>query len=171
MGEYTTLEIVGVLVQWTSALVLLSLFRQLVRLGAQRRLLRTWSSAWAALLLGLTGFLVPQLSDGLGWPLSPSLVWAISLLYAPAKFVFLAMVALGALQAARITVPRVVEQRVGLGAALVGLTMALTLESGRVTQAQVIVTPLLFYACAILILRRLDLGQRRAPAFLAFALA
>lgn len=171
MGEFTLLEIVGVLVQWASALVLLALFRQLARLGAQRRLLATWSSAWAALLLGLTGFLLPPLSAGLGWSLPNSLLFVAGHLYAPSKFVFLVMVALGALQAAGIAVAPRVEQLVGVSAAVVGGFLTLLLDAGRITQVQVVVTPLLFFASAALILRRVARPHRRAPRFLAFALA
>ncbi len=168
---YTTLEIVGVVVQWVSALLLLVLFRQLARLGAQQRLLTTWSRAWAALLLGLSGYLLGPVAADLHLGLPAWLTWAAAHLYAPAKLAFLALVLLGAVQVAGIRISWAVERRAGLAAVAIGLLLSLLVGPDLIISIQVVITPLLFAGCAILVFRRGPARRRSASIFLAIALS
>lgn len=155
----TTIELIGVAVQWFAALLLLVLFQHLTGLGTQRRVLGTWRGAWLALLLALTGFLAEPVLQMAGSS-PPGLIAVFGgLVYAAGKFAFLALVLLGALQAAARIVSLRVEYAIVFIASAVGALVALQLGESVVMLVQVVATPFVMFA-ASLVVGRAAIGPR-----------
>ncbi len=148
---YTDVELVGVVVQWSAAVLLLVLFHQLAGLGTQRRLLATWRSAWLALMISLTGFLVAPFASAFGIA-SPPLGLA-ALVYSGGKFGFLALVTLGAVQAVGRPLRVSIETSVAVLAIGVGVALTALFGLGVTMRVQVVVTPIFFIGAAVLVLR------------------
>lgn len=164
---YTDVELVGVVVQWAAAVLLLVLFHQLAGLGTQRRLLATWRSAWLALTISLTGFLVMTLASAFGMALLPLRFAAVA--YSGGKFGFLALVTLGAVQAAGRPLRVSIETSVAVLAIGVGVAMTVLFGMGVTMGVQAVVTPVFFIGAAVVVLRA-AVGPR-APGLRRLAMA
>lgn len=155
----STIELIGVAVQWSAALLLLVLFQQLSRLGTQRRVLGTWRGAWLALLIALTGYLLTPLLRMLAVHPSPIVPAVGGMVYAAGKFAFLALVLLGALQAAARTVSLRVEYVTVFVASAVGALVALQVGMAVTVLTQVVATPVVMFGAALAV-GRAAIGAR-----------
>lgn len=146
----TPLAAMGVVVQWSSGLLLLLLFFRLGRSGARRDFVRTWMAAWAAQVVSIAGLLVYSVGILFGDPtLGAAAARWLDLLYIPGTLLFAVLAALGALHGVGRPVAATVIRGAVLTAVVLGAAVAfvnLPMVSGA---ALVATTVAVFFGLAI----------------------
>lgn len=168
---YTPLDLMGVVVQWSSGLLLLLFFVRLGRFGARRHIVRIWTAAWAAQVLSILGFVIQSVAALIGTPLHDS--WALTLLddlYVPGKLLFAALVAIGTLHAMGRTLGRRAAVAMLATAAVVGALAAAIDISWLTGVVQLASTIVVFLGGAIVVARSHRPGRYSRVNFLATAL-
>jgi PAS domain S-box-containing protein len=150
--QYTPFDLMGVVVQWSSGVLLLLLFLRLGHFGARRELLRTWVAAWAALTVSITGFFLKSAAILIGQPLAVGTpVTLLDQLYIPGKLLFSVLVALGAWRAAGRPVRRGVPEWIAAAAVAVG-AVAILIGDSAVSGAVLLgVTVIAFIGSALVL--------------------
>jgi CheY-like chemotaxis protein len=97
-----TLAAIGVLVQGSSALLLLLLFLRLSRVAAQRPVARIWAAAWAALMVSISGPVIHAIGVLLDDPTfgAEATRW-LDLLNIPGALLFAGLAAFGVFRSTR----------------------------------------------------------------------
>ncbi|HEY4102062.1 MAG TPA: ATP-binding protein [Gemmatimonadales bacterium] len=169
---YSPLDLMGLVVQWVSSLLLLLLFYRVGRFGARRRTLRIWMAAWAAQVAAITGFALQSLAVLIGHPLATAGAWiVIDDFYVPGKLVFDGLIALGAMQAIGREVNRKMIRWVVLSLLAVGIAAVLVDSRALTGGLEVGVTVVVFAGAAIAVFRTVRDEDPSRLAFLAAALA
>ena len=90
------IALVGIVLQWSSCLLLLLLCYHLGRIDMHRRMLWTWTAAWAAEAVSITGFTIQAVAALAGHPIdgTRSLRW-LDGAYVPGTLLFIALVGIG----------------------------------------------------------------------------
>lgn len=171
VSPVATVKMVGPIVQWASALLLVGVFALLIPLASQRRSVMVWMTAWIAQVVAITRTSMESLFMVFA-PHHPRPDWLLSFndLYWPARAVFLAAVAIGAIGTVRAISPRA-QQLVLLLAAVGGMVIGFASLGSLATRIQLIAMPLVCFGSAQVVLLRADGPRRRGLTFLGLALA
>ena len=167
----TVVRMVGSIVQWGSALLLVGVFALLIPLHSQRRAIVTWMTAWIAYAVIANRAAVTALY-WLASPTSPRPLWIedAEILSWPARFVFLAALGLGATGAAGWRVSPRIQFRLLAGAAALGLLVLVADADALATKCYLLATVVLIFAGAFAVLFRAEGVRRRGLAFLGVAM-
>ena len=168
---FSELELIGLLLLWAVGVLLLLFFIQLPRFGAYRNLLWTWIAAWAALVVGRSGEALASArvlgGSRTGGMFLQSL---LSSLETAGRLGFLALITLGAIEAAGRRVPRPVLRQVVLGAVVVGLLLS-AFDQGNLSRHVVLfATPVLFFGSAQLLIAAARGERARGLSYLALGM-
>ncbi|HEY3933989.1 MAG TPA: ATP-binding protein [Gemmatimonadales bacterium] len=168
-GLVKAVLIIGPVVEWACALLLLGAFTLLMPLSSQRRLVMIWWTAWVAEALSLTWPALTSIGQIVRGASGPGTgLWAaiITPLYWPARFTFLAAVGFGAFAMAGRRAPLRVERLAMIGVAAFGIVLALldADQLGRTIEA--VATPLVFFGSAQFIFVAAVGPRRRGLTFL-----
>jgi CheY-like chemotaxis protein len=146
----TSLAAMGVVVQWSSELLLFLFFFRLGRPGARRDSVQTWMAAWAAQVVSITGSLVTSVGILFGEPTpgTAAVRW-LDLLYIPGTLLFAALVGVGALQGAGRRVPATVSRGVVLTTGVLGAMIAFVNDPMVTGSAFVVATVAVFFGLAV----------------------
>jgi len=121
-GDYLTGLVapdpIGVLVQWSSSVLLLLFFLRLRRVQARGPLLRTWIAAWAVLALSLSGIAVAAIVGMMDVTVEAP-HWLQSW-YLPGRMLFIGLVGMGAFEAVGRIGSRAGRTAVAVGLAAIG---------------------------------------------------
>jgi PAS domain S-box-containing protein len=147
------LQLIGLLLQWAVGVLLLLFFIQLPRYGAYRSLLWTWIAAWAALVVGRCGEALTSAMALSGTSGGSTLLLQLLLsLETAGRLAFLALVTIGAVQAAGRRVPGHLLRQLLMAVVVVGLLLN-TLDQGTLARHVVLfATPVLLFGSAQLLL-------------------
>ncbi|HEY4320280.1 MAG TPA: ATP-binding protein [Gemmatimonadales bacterium] len=169
--SYTPLDLMGVVVQWSSGLLLLLFFVRLGRFGARRHVVRIWTAAWAAQVLSILGFVIQSVAALLGAPLrvTPAVV-ALDDLYLPGKLLFAALVAIGTLHAIGRTLRPRVAMTILAAAAVVGVLLVVADTSWLSGAVQLASTVVVFLGGCIVVARSGGPDRHSRANFLATAM-
>ena len=163
--------LVGIVLQWSTCLLLLLLFFRLGQVGTHRRMLWTWAVVWGGQLVATTGFTVQAIAALSGRPFADarSLQW-LDGIYVPGTLLFLALLALGAAQATGRHVSFALERAAILAAIGVGLLAVLVDQAALTGILLVVITAMVGFVGGVRILgaeRRLDARRFLLPAAMA----
>lgn len=134
------IALVGIVLQWSSCLLLLLLCYRLGRIDMHRRMLWTWTAAWAAEAVSITGFTIQAVAALAGHPIdgTRSLRW-LDGVYVPGTLLFIALVGLGVAQTVGRRISLAAERTAVLTAIAVGI-LATLLDAEILTGMLLIVT-------------------------------
>lgn len=158
--QLVSVQLVSAIVLTVVALMLLLLFLQLPRFGAPRNLVAPWVVAWIAQTATVLGFSLESIRMLAGKPTGPVL-GLLPYLHYPGRFVFLAMVVVGALQAAGRDISADVRNRTIALAAAGGLLIGATDASNLGTILQMFAMPVLLFGAAQLVMRAASGARER----------
>ena len=159
------------MVLWACDLILIVVFLQLLRLGARRRLIRTWTIAWAAQLIGVSFLALQHLASVLDLNAPPPLISTfLSALQLPGQLVFLAFVVLGAMQIAGWVISGSTERRIGLATVLGALFVTFTGPRDLARSVLVFATPFFLFSAVQFVLVKAQGSRARVLQLLAIAL-
>jgi two-component system NtrC family sensor kinase len=150
-GLFKAVLVIGPVVEWASALLLVGAFVLMLPLSSQRRLVVVWLTAWAAQALSLTYSAFESIGQIIHSAGGPGLgIWAaiIGPFYWPARFLFIAAVGFGCLAAAGRRAPVRVERIALVAIAVVGLLIGIFDADYLAIAIESIVTPLVFFGVA-----------------------
>lgn len=171
MNSHSAAWLVGAVVQFLSAVLLLAVFLLVHRLSSRRQFLRTWIAAWAAQAAAIAGTARSSFLVLIGHPVPPSpFTTFLELLVAPGQYLFLVTVAIGSLLAAGRKVSVRVELWAGTLAVLLGIVAWLSGPPLLAAEVQVSITPLVFFGSVQFMLFAATGARRRGMHFLALAL-
>ena len=153
MGE-TPLAAMGIVVQWSSGVLLLLLFLRLGRSGARPDFAGTWVAAWAAQAVSITGSLIHAIGILLGDPaLGVGAVRWLDLLSVPGTLLFAVLAAVGAFQCVCPPITKSVAWAAVATATVLGLT-AVFVNVPTVTGSVLIATTVaVFFGLAMVVAR------------------
>ncbi|HEY4102060.1 MAG TPA: ATP-binding protein [Gemmatimonadales bacterium] len=150
-GLFKAVLIIGPVVEWASALLLVGAFVLLLPLSSQRRLVVIWLTAWAAQAFSLTYPALESIGQIVHSAGGPGLgMWATIILpfFWPARFLFIAAVGFGGLSAAGRRAPVHIERSALIAVAIFGIGLGV-LDADRIGGVvEAIATPLVFFGAA-----------------------
>ncbi len=148
-----SLGMLGVLLHWTTAALLLLFFVQLPRYGAHRGRLWTWTAAWAALVVGHFGEAIAAFGLLIRDPAFGSVTQQLfDSLHVPARLTFLALITMAALTASGRNISGPWQRQVTMFTIVVGMLIALV-DQGSIARVLLLLgTPLMFFGSAPLLL-------------------
>jgi len=160
MGD-TTLAAMGVVVEWSSGMLLFLLFVRLSRSGAPRSLMRIWMAAWAVQVVSITGLLVHSVAVLLGDPRfgAAPIRW-LGPLNIPGTMLFAGLAALGAFHALGRQAGAAVARYVVLTAIAAGAVVFFINDSIVTGSAMIAITIVAFFGSTIGVAR---LERRERP--------
>jgi len=170
-GEFVYVTLVGHVVHWLTALLVLGFFLLLPRFGAHRRLLTAWVAAWSALVASTLQLALSSLGFLVGRNLiPPDLGVLLDLVLLPARFLFLLFVVVAAVQASGRSIRQSTLQALVVGVTVLGLFLGTTDHYNRTNQILVLLLPALFLGLALLILAAADRRTSSGKTYLAVAM-
>ena len=166
-----TVRMVGSIVQWASAILLVGVFALLIPLHSQRRAVVNWMTAWIAQAVFTTWSAVFSLCS-FAWPATPRPAWleVLNWFWWPGRFVFLMAVALGALWAAGWRVSVRAHYRLFAAAAAIGFLVPAIDATAFAMKAYIAATLVVIFGSAQAILFRARGLRRGGLIFLAAAM-
>lgn len=170
MGD-TPLAAMGVVVEWSSGLLLFLLFVRLFRSGAPRALTRLWMMAWAVQVVSITGLLVHSVAVLLGdlrFGAAP-IRW-FGPLNIPGTLLFAALAALGAFRAVGREAGAAVVRNVALTATVAGALVFFINDPIVTGSAMIAITIAVFFGSTIGVARLERRARPRRFPLLAVAL-
>ncbi|MGH7524187.1 MAG: two-component system sensor histidine kinase NtrB, partial [Gemmatimonadales bacterium] len=170
VSPVVTVKMVGPIVQWASALLLLGIFALLIPLASQRRAVMIWMTAWLAEVVGLTCMAMTSvLMVFAPHHLRPEWIAGLDHLYWPAKSVFLAAIAVGAIGTVRAMSAQTV-QLVLLLATILGMVLGFASLGSLPERIELVAMPLVCFGAAQVVLFGARAPRSRGLIFLGLAL-